>query len=92
MGNQCGPNPLFFFFCNNRLVHSIIELQFFMPVFYARLAFNRKEAQCTNLSSDHFLRRLIGTGRILERCFDWEAGNKGALKGGRENIRGRQRE
>lgn len=36
------------FFFNNRLVHSIIELQFLTPVFYALLAFNRKEAPCTN--------------------------------------------
>lgn len=39
------------------------------------------------------LRRLIGAGRISERCFDREAGNKGAgTKGRKENIRGRQRE
>lgn len=36
--------------------------------------------------SNYLLRRLIGTGRILERCFDWEAGNKGALRGGERTF------
>lgn len=76
------------FFFNNRLVHSIIELQFLTPVFYALLAFNRKEAPCTNFFQIFFFffRRLIGAGRISERCFDWEAGNKWALRGGERTF------